>query len=166
MVNRSKNIGTAGETAVVRYLRDCGGWPNAERRALAGSADLGDIIGTPGICWEVKAGKAAETATDGDLRAWQDQTDTETRNSRSELGVLVCKRKAVGAGNAGSWWAWTRLSWLVEMGFCTGGHADVCDCQPHDTRIDVWVRMTLREMTWLLRQGGYGSPLPTSDAGV
>ena len=45
MVNRSKNIGTAGETAVVRYLRDCGGWPNAERRALAGSERVPSATG-------------------------------------------------------------------------------------------------------------------------
>ena len=55
MTNRPKAIGTAAETAVVRYLA-AHGFPNAERRALHGATDLGDITGTPSLCWEVKGG--------------------------------------------------------------------------------------------------------------
>lgn len=49
MTNRPKAIGTAAETAVVRYLA-AHGFPAAERRALHGATDLGDITGTPGLC--------------------------------------------------------------------------------------------------------------------
>ena len=51
MTNRPKAIGTAAETAVVRYLA-AHGFPAAERRALHGATDLGDITGTPQIVWE------------------------------------------------------------------------------------------------------------------
>ena len=43
MVTRSKDIGTRAEAAVVRYLC-ANGWANAERRALRGSADWGDVV--------------------------------------------------------------------------------------------------------------------------
>jgi hypothetical protein len=56
MTNRSKNIGTAAETAVVKAARAYG-FPGAERRALHGSTDLGDILLCPGVIVEVKAGK-------------------------------------------------------------------------------------------------------------
>ena len=49
MTNRPKAIGTAAETAVVRYLA-AHGFPAAERRALHGATDLGDITGTPRSC--------------------------------------------------------------------------------------------------------------------
>ena len=41
MTNRPKAIGTAAETAVVRYLA-AHGFPAAERRALHGATDLGE----------------------------------------------------------------------------------------------------------------------------
>lgn len=153
-MNRPKAIGTAAETAVVRYMRQHG-WPNAERRALAGSTDLGDITGCPGLCVEVKGGKAAEVSADADLAAWFAQTDIETENSRAEIGLLVCKRKAVGPGNAGSWWAWLRLSdcSAIQTSY---GVADPSTCPDH------YVRMTLRQALWLLRHGGYGTPLHES----
>lgn len=109
MVNKPKNIGTATETAVVRYLRE-NGFPNAERRALAGAVDLGDIVGTPGIVWEVKGGKAAETASDAQIEAWLAETETERRNADEGLGVLVTKRKAVGSTRVGDWWAWLSVA--------------------------------------------------------
>src|SRR5690606_4660297 len=52
---KPRDTGTRAETAVVRYRRDHG-WPHAERRALRGNQDAGDITGTPGVCWSVKAG--------------------------------------------------------------------------------------------------------------
>jgi hypothetical protein len=153
MVNRSKNIGTAGETAVVRWLQH-NGWPTAERRALAGSADLGDIVGTPGLCWEVKAGKAAEASTDGSVACWQNQTDAETKNSGADLGVLVCKRKGVAA-NVGRWWAWMRAS---DVAYLRHGEPS-CGMAGESDAPDPWVRLTVDEAIALLRHAGYGTPL-------
>jgi hypothetical protein len=113
VTNRPKQIGTSGESAVAKHLRE-NGYPNAERRALHGTTDLGDIVGTP-FAVEVKAGKAAEVSAPADLLAWQSQTLTETINSGNRIGVLVCKRKGVGATRVGEWWAWLYLPHLAGI---------------------------------------------------
>lgn len=75
MANPSKKKGTAGEVAVVETLREAG-WAHAERRALAGTKDRGDVAGVVGVVIEVKNEKqfqisgwlaeaAAEKANDG-----------------------------------------------------------------------------------------------------
>ncbi len=53
-MSRSKQKGTKFETAVVRYLNDVDGFPEVERRALAGIADKGDIAGVPDWALEAK----------------------------------------------------------------------------------------------------------------
>ena len=106
MVNRSKNIGTAAETLVVRYLQEHG-FPKAKRRALAGSLDEGDILVRDGLIVEVKAGVAAETASDAQLRLWCIETDNEILNAHADDGFLVVKRKGHGAGKIGGWWVVT-----------------------------------------------------------
>jgi hypothetical protein len=47
-MTRSKDKGTAAESLVVKYLQSTY-WPHAERRALSGGLDKGDITGTPGL---------------------------------------------------------------------------------------------------------------------
>lgn len=91
-MNRSKRKGTAWESAVVAYLRTW--WPNAERRALSGSADQGDVAGVIGVCIEAKA------ATSRDLPAWLRELDAEVINSQADVGALWCK--SVGAASAES----------------------------------------------------------------
>lgn len=103
MTNKPKNLGTAAESAVVKVLQEF--WPYAERRALRGAADEGDITGTPGIVWEVKGGAAAKTASDGQIEAWLDETEQERENADADIGVLVVQRKGIGYPNAGQWWA-------------------------------------------------------------
>ena len=49
----ARAAGTRWETEIVRALVDAG-WPNAERRRLAGSEDKGDIAGVIGVCIEAK----------------------------------------------------------------------------------------------------------------
>lgn len=140
MTNRPKAIGTAAETAVVRYLR-AHGFPQAERRALTGSLDQGDITGTPGICWEVKGGTAAKTASDGQVAAWLVETETERVNSGADIGVLVLQRAGIGPANAGRWWA------VVPVG--------VFD--PED-RFPYPARLHLSDIAQVLRRYGYGDP--------
>ena len=98
---RPKDIGTAGETAVVRFLRD-NSFPNVERRALHGAVDLGDITGTPGLVWEVKAGEAAKTASDNQIAAWLDETEVERVNANAAFGFLIVARRQK---NVRDWWA-------------------------------------------------------------
>lgn len=144
MKRRAKDIGTHTETAVVRFLRD-NGYPHAERRAQHGSTDLGDVTGTPGICWEIKGGTAAKTASDGQVALWLAETETERINSGADVGVLVLARSGIGPANAGRWWA-------VTPGRALGLATDDC------------VRIHLAAATRLLRRAGYGTPLDTEGA--
>ena len=136
MTNRSKNLGTAAESAVVKYLQ-ANGFGTAERRALHGSTDLGDITGIPGVVIEVKAGKAAEGASDGLVNMWLAETDIEKRNAKAAVGVLVLKRK--GKATAGDWWA-------------------ICRVRRSDHQ-HMPVRYLLRDYAMNLRESGYGDAL-------
>ena len=139
MTNRSKAKGTAAESAVARVMR-ANGWPDAERSALHGAKDRGDLTGIGQVCVEVKGGHAAEQASDGQVLAWMAELDTECVNKGADLGVLVMKRKGVGHGNAERWWA---VMWLQDA---TGGVG----------RGDIPVRMTLADACRVLRALGYG----------
>lgn len=153
MTNRPKNIGTSCETAVVRAARPLG-FPLAERLALAGENDLGDIRLAPWVHLEVKGGKAAETASDAQIEAWMLETERELANASALAGALVTKRKGVGAANAHRWWAYVRASWLATWrAYPTNLTAQA---GPDHT-----VRMTLDSLLAQLRAAGYGDPLPT-----
>lgn len=92
-MNASKRKGTAWESAVVDYLRSHG-QPHAERRALTGSADKGDVSGIPGVMIEAKNEK---TVT---LGAYADEVKVETANAGASIGVAVVKRRNRGPGDA------------------------------------------------------------------
>lgn len=114
MVNRPKIIGTGAETAVVRYLQDHG-FGGAERRSLAGAIDKGDVTGTPGLVWEVKAGRTLC------LSQWLRETEKERVNAKADFGILVVKPVGFGVTRVGKWWAvmygaqWERLSINLAM---------------------------------------------------
>src|SRR6185369_162048 len=100
-MSKSKDKGTWAESAVAYYLQ-CNGWPSAERRALRGGKDWGDIAGTPGVCWEVKyVGKGQGIQ----MKPWMAELTTEMDNSRSPVGVLVMKTASYGSATTGSWYA-------------------------------------------------------------
>ena len=154
-MSRSGDIGTKTAEAVARYLRS-NGFPYADRTALHGRYDIGDITGTPGVCWEIKGGAAAETAGDGLITAWLDETDSERQNSSSAYGVLVVKRKGIGYPNAGAWWAIMRgAEWV-----------DLLNAATHIRTVDHHypVRVHLASMCTLLRSAGYGEPHPEAGA--
>lgn len=146
-MNRPKAIGTACESAVVKFLR-ANGFTQAERRALTGSHDQGDITGTPGIAWEVKGGNAAKTAGDGLVADWLAQTETERLNASADIGVLVMARAGYGPDRAGRWWAVIPLFVIAS---------------PADGLADRWpapaARLHLADVAELLRAAGYGQPL-------
>ena len=138
-MNRSKDIGTKGETAVVRVIRPRG-FPHAERRALHGTHDLGDITGTPGIVWSVKAGDTARGASDAKVEEWLNRAEELRVHAVADIAVLVLARRGIGAPNADRWWAVVRTGRLVT-GPLTG----------------VTVRLTLGDACRLLVESGYGS---------
>lgn len=157
MVNKPKQRGTAAETAVVRALRTLG-FPHAERRALAGAQDLGDITGTPGIVWEVKGGDAARNASDLQIAEWMAETERERLHvDPNAFGVLVTQRRSVGAPNAHRWWAWLPFWQVAELG-------TVKPFYVRPAAVNIPLRMMLGDACILLRGAGYGQPLPAAEA--
>lgn len=101
-MSASKKKGTTAETAVVNYLR-AQGFTQAERRALSGHQDRGDIAGIPGAVIEVK-----NCARD-QLAAWIDEAELEGDNDRAHTAAVWHKRRGRGSPDA----------WFVTM---TGAH--------------------------------------------
>lgn len=87
-MSKSRSTGTAAETAVVRYLQQW--WPAAERRALSGNKDKGDVAGIPGVCIEIKA------AAQQRIPEWKRETLIEQENAQARFSMLVVKRPRKG----------------------------------------------------------------------
>jgi hypothetical protein len=149
MVNRPKQIGTATETAVTR-LANLSGFPFAERRALAGAADKGDILMCPGFILEVKGGHMAEKASDAQVLNWLIETENERVNSGAAHSMLIVKRKGVGAERCRYWSAWM---WADEW------------FRDERTEMEEWpiphvpIRMQLEHAFRVARYFGYGEPM-------
>jgi hypothetical protein len=152
---RSRDIGTAAERAVVCAILTRG-FPHAERRALRGTQDAGDITGTPGICWSVKGGQAARTASDGQIEAWLGELDEQTTHAGADLGVLVLQRTGVGENNAHRWRAILRCHDMARL----------ASFVPRPELRWFPVRVLLADACTLLRAAGYGTPedVPTGGA--
>lgn len=95
-MSRSKAKGTAAERGLVDALRRLG-FVQAERRALSGANDKGDVTGTPGLCWESKDAVAWK------LAQWMRETETERVNAEADYGILVVKVPGIGNPNAEKW---------------------------------------------------------------
>lgn len=95
-MSKGKQKGTAAETAVVNALQRLG-WLHAERRALSGILDKGDVAGIPGVCWEVKDAKTWQAS------GWLQETLAERLNAKATHGILVIKLPGVGHANAEKW---------------------------------------------------------------
>jgi hypothetical protein len=146
---RPRDIGTAAETAVVRVAR-AHGFRYADRYALHGAHDQGDVVLCEGVIVEVKGGEAARDASDAQIEAWLDQTEKERINARADVALLVVQRRGVGIARAQSWAAWWRLGWLARL----AGQVESFAPGPH-----VAVRCTLADALTILRAAGYGRPL-------
>ena len=111
-MSKSKQKGTAAETAVVRWLRD-NGFPHAERRALHGTADMGDITGCGPVVFEVKNHKTMS------LAEWIKELETEMLNAKVDTGAVIAKKR--GTTDPGEWYAVMPLrilaGLLIEAGF-------------------------------------------------
>jgi hypothetical protein len=90
MTNRSRDRGTAWETAVVRFLQ-ASGWPLAERRARRGIRDAGDVAGIAGVCLEVKAEKRIA------LAEYLNETLIEQANADAAVAACWIKRPRKGS---------------------------------------------------------------------
>lgn len=103
-MSKSKQKGTAAETAVVKYL--CYRGLPVERRALSGSADKGDIGGA-GMTFEVK--NCART----ELAAWVDEARVEAANAGDDAYAVIHKRR--GKGDPADWYVTLPLSVFIDL---------------------------------------------------
>lgn len=83
-MSKSKARGTDTETKVVRYLVS-EGFYKAERRALKGKLDEGDVTGIEGVCIEVKGDRSNK------LSAWKAETVEEAKNAGVGMYLLVVR---------------------------------------------------------------------------
>ncbi|MEV4228109.1 hypothetical protein AB0J81_13610 [Streptomyces bobili] len=120
-MSKSKAKGTTAEREVVRYLQQW--WPAAERRALSGNKDKGDVAGIPGVVVEVKA---AATQL---LPKWQRETWAEMENAGAAHCFLVVKRPYKPVSRWDAYIPHSLLPWDFGVGEEEG---------------DVWLRMDLR----------------------
>lgn len=110
MSNPSKQKGTKFETAITRHL-NAKGIP-AERCALHGSSDVGDIravIGGEVLIIECKDCKRIE------LAKWFDETEREVINAGGDIGVLVIHRAGCGPAKVGGNYAVIDLDELISL---------------------------------------------------
>lgn len=117
-MNRPKDIGTGAETLVKNYALSRG--VHAERRALAGALDQGDLwLGGGRVVVEVKARKTHATAKQ--IHVWMVELDREVAAAAKvqpavEIGALVFKGPGAGAAKVADWHVHLRvddLLWLL-----------------------------------------------------
>ena len=110
MTNRSKNIGTALESACVKYLKTRG-YRGALRPALHGMDDVGDVwTSSPtNLAIECKAGAAAERASRGQVAEWVQEAMREAIAADASAWLLVKKRKGTGLANIQDQDAWLEV---------------------------------------------------------
>lgn len=82
----------------MEYLQH-NGFPFAERIALAGAADKGDVKVCPGVISEVK------NCASKKLPAWFRELAAEIKNANAEHGFLLMKPEGIGRTRVGQWWA-------------------------------------------------------------
>lgn len=106
MANRPRDKGTIAESGLVGYLRE-NGWPYAERRALSGGQDKGDISGCIGLAFEVKY-----TSERLQFSSWLTETGIERINAGAKFGILVVKPPGFGLARVDRWYA---VMWGAEF---------------------------------------------------
>lgn len=107
-MSRGKDKGTWAETKGVGYLQ-VSGFPFAERIALAGAADKGDIKVCPGVIAESKNCKSLA------LPAWFAELAAEIKNSKAKHGFLLIKPKGIGETRIGEWWAGLTMEAFFDL---------------------------------------------------
>lgn len=143
-MSKAKQIGTAAETAVRKYLLSAGySELEAHRNVLKGTNDEGDVwLREPLrglIVFEIKGGKAAKEASYGQIEKWFQEAELEKTNAKGRFGFLVTQRAGVGAPRAGEWWAYAKLGDIIEL----RNHLPTLD--------DTLVRIRLQELVGLIR---------------
>lgn len=104
-MSKQKQKGTRAENQVVTFLRAF--WPYAERRALAGVNDKGDVSGLGPVVVEVKDhGKLT-------LSVFVDELKAEVINADAHTGVVIAKRR--GTLDVSEWYAVMPVRYWVDI---------------------------------------------------
>ncbi|WP_134663955.1 hypothetical protein [Amycolatopsis sp. CFH S0078] len=150
--NRDKGI--RAERDVGRYLR-VHGWPDAERKSDNGwkasdreSADLGDIRGTPGLVFQVKARGSLSTREITGILA---ETTEQAMAAGADYGVVVQRRD--GKSDPGVWWAWLPAA---DVGGLIEAARNPDALYVADPKLGMPVRLELADLVTLLHRAGYG----------
>jgi hypothetical protein len=105
-MSKQRAKGTAAETAVVKYLQ-ANGFPHAERRALHGINDKGDITGCGPVVFEVKDHGTLK------LSEWISELKEEMANAKADTGTVVAKKR--GTLKVEDWYAVMPFSVFVAL---------------------------------------------------
>ncbi len=106
-MSKQKQKGTAFETLVVSFMRDW--WPGAERRAMQGALDKGDLL-LPG---EERFVCELKNVARMDLAGWAKEAEVEAINAGAKWGVVIHKRK--GRGQPGDQWVTMSLATFCDL---------------------------------------------------
>lgn len=121
MANKSKSKGTKAETKVVKYLTAFG--LHAQRQALHGNQDLGDIKVTKpndaSFIIEVKAGQQTANPNRAQLTEWLRQAKVEADNTEMPCYLVVVRyRRSIEDADVylpeGRWCTWEYLKEFAE----------------------------------------------------
>lgn len=135
----NKDKGTRAETAVVRLAQEMG-WPYAERRALQGGKDRGDVAGLLGVTLQVKDVERKS------IGKWQQDTLEQSFNDNTNTCMLVVKTKYK---NVKQWDAYIPLYQLLYES------PDMARAFLKEWSELPWVRMDLEVAFQFLKKAGY-----------
>lgn len=153
MVNKPKQIGTAGETGVTRAARRLG-FPMADRQPLRGNQDTGDVDLCPGIIVSVKAGAAAKNASLAQIQSWWVELLGMRDRSNAQIGLLVVARRGYAPARAEHWRC------FIDAGGLVAGFVEEPMHHLVRTGLDsVTVEAQLGQILTLLRLQGWGEPI-------
>lgn len=154
MVNRPKAIGTKAESATLKVVKRY--FPDADRAALHGASDIGDLMNTGDFCFEVKGGQAAKDAVNASqsvqITKWLAETERERKLAGRRFGVLVVQRGGVNYPDADRWWAIVTAAAL----------ADIMGAPGHQNSAPV--RLELGTLLDILADQGYTPDVPARAA--
>lgn len=118
VVNKPKQKGTQAESDVVRWGKKHEFYA-AERLALSGVNDRGDVRIATGVMVQVKDGYTdRKEPTDYQIDSWLKETEEQRRRGEFEVALLVHKR--FGKGDPDEWrWYIDKRNALTLMGVTT-----------------------------------------------
>lgn len=141
------------ERRVVKFLQ-VSGFPGAERTVRTGYRnkgrefyDQGDIDGTPGLAWQIKAVAEREWSR---VPQYMLETQKQAKAAGADIGILVIPRPR--HAHPGEWWAHMYFADVLRL------VTDVPQTVASSS-LRFPVRFELQELIPLLRVAGYGTPL-------